>query len=132
MSAIESNNILREWSESAQYWEKHAATLRTIFAPVTRALIKEAGIVVGQKVLDVAAGTGEPSLTIAEVVGSCGSVICTDAIAQMVRTAESETRRRKLTNISFQQCTAFICYFLSSRHRGIPDIALRTMRSMTS
>ncbi len=106
MSAIQSNNTLREWSESAYYWEKHAATLRTIFAPITRALIKEAGIAAGQKVLDVAAGTGEPSITIAEVVGPSGSVTCTDAIAEMVRAAKSEARRRKLTNISFHQCTA--------------------------
>ena len=106
MSAIPSNETLREWSESAQYWEKHAATLRTIFAPVTRALIQEAGISPGKNVLDVAAGAGEPSITIAEVVGPTGSVTCTDAIAEMVRAAESEARRRKLTNISFQQCTA--------------------------
>ena len=106
MGAIESNDTLREWSESAQYWEKHATTLRTIFAPVTSALIKEAGIVEGQKVLDVAAGPGEPSLTISEVVGPTGSVACTDAIGEMVRAAESEARRRGLTNISFHQCTA--------------------------
>ena|SRR2546425_621595 len=63
MSGVQSNNTLREWSESAQYWEKHAPTLRMIFAPVTRALIEEASIVAGQTVLDVAAGAGEPSLT---------------------------------------------------------------------
>ncbi len=106
MSAIQSNNTLREWSESAYYWEKHAATLRAMFAPITRALIKEAGIAAGQNVLDVAAGTGEPSITIAEVVGPSGHVTCTDAIAEMVRAAKSEARRRKLTNISFHQCTA--------------------------
>src|SRR5947209_620453 len=100
----ESNSTLREWSESARYWEKHAATLRTIFAPVTSALIQQAGIVVGQNVLDVAAGAGEPSLTIAEVVWPSGSVICTDAIAEMVRAAEREARRRKLTNVDFFNC----------------------------
>src|ERR671937_857290 len=101
MSAIQSNETLREWSESAQYWAKHAATLRTIFAPVTRALIEEAGIAAGQDVLDVAAGAGEPSITIAEIVGPEGSVTCTDAIAGMVSAAEREALRRGLPNISF-------------------------------
>ena len=106
MSGIQSNNTLREWSDSAQYWEKHAATLRMIFAPVTRALIEEASIVAGQTVLDVAAGAGEPSLTIAEVVGTSGSVTCTDAITDMVRAAERDARKREITNISFHQCLA--------------------------
>src|SRR3989442_12842728 len=102
----QSNSTLREWSESARYWEKHAATLRMIFTPATTALIAEAGIASGQKILDVAAGAGEPSLTIAEVVGPTGSVTCTDAIAEMVRAAEREARRRKLTNVDFFNCPA--------------------------
>jgi SAM-dependent methyltransferase len=57
-------------------------------------------------VLDIAAGTGEPSITIAEIVGPTGSVTCTDAIADMVSAAKREAQRRKLTNISFRQCTA--------------------------
>ncbi len=106
MSAPQSTNVLLEWSESARYWEKHAATLRQIFSPVTQALIDEAGISAGQKILDVAAGAGEPSLTIAELVGPKGSVACTDAVAGMVRAAEREAQRRGLTNVTFHQCPA--------------------------
>jgi ubiquinone/menaquinone biosynthesis C-methylase UbiE len=102
----QSNSTLREWSESARYWEKHAATLRRIFAPVTEALIAEAGITPGQKILDVAGGTGEPSLAIAEVVGPTGSVTCTDAIDEMVRATEREALRRELTNVTFRHCKA--------------------------
>jgi ubiquinone/menaquinone biosynthesis C-methylase UbiE len=96
------SEILREWRESAPFWEKHAPTIRTMFAPLTRALIEEAGIAQGQKVLDVACGPGEPSLTIAEVVGPSGSVTCTDAIREMVVSAESEAGRRGLTNLEFR------------------------------
>src|SRR6185369_996315 len=60
----------------------------------------------GQTVLDVAGGAGEPSLTIATVVGPTGSVTCTDAVAEMVAAARSEAQRRGLTNVQFQQCTA--------------------------
>lgn len=103
---IQQNNILDEWRESAKYWAKHSATIRTMFAPLTRALIEHAGIREGQSVLDVAGGTGEPSLTIAEAVGPGGSVTCTDAVAEMVEAARSEANRRGIGNIHFRQCTA--------------------------
>jgi ubiquinone/menaquinone biosynthesis C-methylase UbiE len=96
----------REWQENAPYWKKHAETIRVLFAPVTGALIEEAGIRAGQTVLDVACGAGEPALTIAEVVGSAGSVTCTDAVAEMVNAAEDAARRRGLTNVEFRQCAA--------------------------
>jgi ubiquinone/menaquinone biosynthesis C-methylase UbiE len=77
-----------------------------MFAPVTRALIEDAHIMPGQAVLDIAAGAGEPSLAIAEIVGSEGRVTCTDAVAEMVAAAEAEARNRGLSNVQFRQCTA--------------------------
>ena len=77
-----------------------------MFAPLTEALIRDAGISAGQTVLDVAGGSGEPSLTIAERVGPLGAVTCTDAVAEMVAAAESEARRRGLTNVTFRECLA--------------------------
>ena len=66
---VKQQKILQEWRASAPYWERHASTFRVMFAPVTDALIKDAGIVKDQSVLDVAGGAGEPSLTIAETLG---------------------------------------------------------------
>lgn len=100
------NDLLREWSESAAAWSRHSATIRMMFAPVTAALIEEARISAGQSVLDVAGGPGEPSLTIAEVVGPAGTVTYTDAVAEMVAAAEEEGKRRGLTNVRFQQSVA--------------------------
>jgi len=77
-----------------------------MFLPLTQALIEHAGIREGQSVLDVAAGAGEPSLTIAETVGPTGSVMCTDAVLAMVEAARSEAKRRGLTNMGFRQCPA--------------------------
>lgn len=106
MNHLQFNDILRDWSESAPFWETHSETIRAMFAPVTRALIEDAGIVEGQSVLDVAGGPGEPSLSIANVVGPTGSVMCTDAVAEMVYAAEREAHRRGIANVSFRQCTA--------------------------
>ena len=77
-----------------------------MFAPLTRALIEQAHIGQGQSVLDVAGGAGEPSLTIAEAVGPRGSVMCTDAVAEMVAAAEREAVDRGVENVRFRQCTA--------------------------
>lgn len=98
--------ILDEWRESSQYWAKHSGTIRTMFAPLTEALIEHARIHEGQSVLDVAAGPGEPSLTIAGTVGPSGSVTCTDAVAEMVEAARREAERRGIHNVQFRQCTA--------------------------
>ena len=77
-----------------------------MFQPVTEALIKEADLMEGETVLDVAGGSGEPSLTIAETVGPRGSVTYTDAVAEMVTAAQSEAQGRGLTNVAFRQCAA--------------------------
>jgi SAM-dependent methyltransferase len=102
----QSNNVLREWRDNAEYWREHYPTIRTMFAPVTRALVEEAKITAGNVILDVAGGSGEPSLTIAQMVGPTGSVTCTDAVAEMVSAAKSEALQRGLTNIEFRQCLA--------------------------
>ena len=107
-------NIVDAWRESAQYWAKYSDTIRAMFMPLTRALIEHAGIHEGQSVLDVAGGTGEPSLTIAEIVGPTGSVTCTDAVEKMVETARSEAQRLGLTNVQFRQCTADALPFSSN------------------
>ena len=100
------DEILREWRESAFYWQKHHGMIQTMFRPVTEALIKDADLMEGEAVLDVAGGSGEPSLTIAETVGPTGSVTCTDVTADMVSAAQSEAERRGLTNVAFRQCAA--------------------------
>ncbi|HSE97979.1 MAG TPA: methyltransferase domain-containing protein [Blastocatellia bacterium] len=128
MSQVPASDTLREWRESASYWKKHARNTRIMFSPLTAALVEEAGIREDQTVLDVAGGPGEPSLTIAGVVGPRGSVTCTDAVAEMVAAAESEARRRGLTNLEFRQCAAERLPFVSDSF----DIVLSRLGVMFS
>jgi ubiquinone/menaquinone biosynthesis C-methylase UbiE len=100
------DDMLDAWTESARYWTKYSSTIHKMFVPLTRALIERARIRPAETVLDVAGGAGEPSLTIAEVVGPKGSVTCTDGVTQMVEAARAESERRGLKNMQFQQCTA--------------------------
>jgi len=106
MPSEQLKDVLNEWRESAPYWAKHANTVRAMFAPITNALLRAASITEGQAVLDVAGGFGEPSISISSVVGDSGSVICTDAVGEMVATARGEALQRNLSNIEFSQCLA--------------------------
>lgn len=98
--------VLAAWETSSQYWNKHQALIEKMYAPLTRALIEEAQIAPGQSVLDIGGGSGEPSLTIAQVVGPSGRVTFTDPTAGMVKASREESERRGLTNIEFHQCPA--------------------------
>ncbi|MDQ5847244.1 MAG: methyltransferase domain-containing protein [Acidobacteriota bacterium] len=103
MTENDADEVLAAWETSSQYWSKHQARIEQMFAPLTRALIEAAQIHSGQAVLDVGGGSGEPSLTIASVVGDSGSVTYTDPSAGMVTAARDEATRRRLTNIHFHQ-----------------------------
>ena len=85
MTAENASEVLATWETSSQYWNKHQTLIEQMYAPLSRTLIEEAGIVEGKSVLDIGGGSGEPSLTIASVVGSSGSVTYTDPAAGMVR-----------------------------------------------
>ena len=102
----EQKKVLDAWQTSARYWEKHRALITRMFAPLTSALVEEARITIGQDVLDIGGGSGEPSLTISSIVGPTGSVIYTDPVSGMVESAQAEGSRQGRTNIHFKQCSA--------------------------
>src|SRR3989442_14471485 len=93
------NEALDAWQTSARYWDKYRVLIAQMFAPLTSGLVEEARIGIGQKVLDIGGGSGEPSLTISGIVGPTGSVLYTDPVAGMVETARAEAGRSGLTNM---------------------------------
>src|SRR6516164_4922831 len=99
------SKTLDAWQTSARYWDKYRVLITHMFGPLTSGLVEEARIGIGQKVLDIGGGSGEPSLTISGIVGPTGSVMCTDPAAGMVGSAQAEASRRGLTNIRFRQCS---------------------------
>ncbi len=93
-----------EWDHRAQHWAATApATVSTNDAPNQR-LIELAEIKVGDRVLDLASGAGEPAISIALKVGPAGSVVATDASAEMLKTARARAERLQLPNIRFEVC----------------------------
>ncbi|HXQ01570.1 MAG TPA: class I SAM-dependent methyltransferase [Candidatus Udaeobacter sp.] len=100
------NKALHAWQTSARYWDKYRVLITEMFAPLTSGLVEEAQIGIGQKVLDIGGGSGEPSLTISGIVGPTGSVTYTDPVGGMLESAQAEAARRGVTNIHFRKCSA--------------------------
>ncbi|HSS22200.1 MAG TPA: class I SAM-dependent methyltransferase [Pyrinomonadaceae bacterium] len=104
--ATQNPDVLAAWETSSQYWNKYQTLIETMYAPSSRALAAAAGVAPGQAVLDIGGGSGEPSFTLASLVGEKGTVTYTDPSAGMVKAAQSEAEKRKLGNISFHQSSA--------------------------
>ena len=126
MNPDEQKKTLNAWQVSARYWDKYRLLIAHMFEPLTAGLVQEARIGVGQKVLDIGGGSGEPSLTIAGIVGSTGLVMYTDPVAGMVEIARSEAAKRALTNIDFRQCSADNLPFPDSTF----DVGVRDRKSV--
>src|SRR5258708_35076986 len=100
------SDVIEKWRGSAPYWEKHREPIRQMFSPVTAALVEEARIVGGNRVLDVATGPGEPALSVAEVVGPRGEVAGIDPVPGMVEAARRAAELRGIRNARFAVASA--------------------------
>jgi ubiquinone/menaquinone biosynthesis C-methylase UbiE len=94
------------WSQSAPYWEKYRDIIRTMFAPISDALIADAKIRRGYKVLDVGTGPGEPALSVAKVVGEEGKVYGIDPAPEMIAAARRAAAREGFKNVEFEVAPA--------------------------
>ena len=92
-----------EWNAAAPGWKKYGKDMFKWLAPVSDQLIRSAGIRIGQTVLDVATGTGQPALTIAKIIGPNVKVIGVDLSPEMLEVAKEEAASQGLTNaVAFQ------------------------------
>jgi SAM-dependent methyltransferase len=98
----EDNANVSQWSQSAPYWEKHRENIRKMFFPITTALIADAQVTRGHKVLDVATGPGEPALSIAQLVGPEGEVWGIDPAPEMVASARRAAGNYGFGNVHFE------------------------------
>src|SRR5579863_978632 len=94
--------VLKRWTGSAPFWEKHREVIRKMFAPVTQALAEDGQLAKGQVVLDVGTGPGEPALSLAGLVGAEGKIIGIDPVAEMVAAAGRAAERLGIGNVEFE------------------------------
>jgi SAM-dependent methyltransferase len=99
-------NMHTLWSREAEifrrWYPQHAYRTKA----VTEAIIAAANVRSGMHVLDIACGSGEPSLTIASVVGKAGRVTATDLTEEMLGVIRENAREKRIENIEFRQADA--------------------------
>lgn len=88
-----------QWNKDGAAWRRWNPALDRWYGEATRRMLDLARIRPGQRVLDVAAGAGEPSVSAAERVGPGGYVLATDISEGIVALALQVARERGLKQI---------------------------------
>lgn len=86
-------------NQASQRWRSQSAAMGS---GMTQAIVAAAQVQPGMRVLDLACGTGEPSISIATLLQGSGEVVGMDLAESALKTAEERARQRGLTNIRFQ------------------------------
>jgi ubiquinone/menaquinone biosynthesis C-methylase UbiE len=85
---------------AGERFKKQSAEMGTA---VTEAIVEAAAVVPGLKVLDVACGSGEPSISIAALLKGTGQVVGLDMASAPLEVARERARKRGLDNVEFLQ-----------------------------
>ena len=95
--------VRAEWMDdaTANAWRKWHDKSVHFWNELTRELIAVSQLDAGQRLLDLASGTGDPAVTLAERVGPTGHVVVTDLAPQMIAIARENAARAGLRNLSF-------------------------------
>jgi len=91
------------WNRFSQGWKKWDALFMDFLKPMGDAIINDLEIQDGDWVLDVAAGTGEPGLTIAKM-NPTGRVVITDLSDDMLAIALANAAQKGINNIQTRAC----------------------------
>ena len=87
------------WDSVARGWKEWWVPIEKGALKLSHRLIELAEIKPGQRVLDIATGIGEPSITAAKVVGTGGHVLATDISRQMLAIAKERATFLRLQDI---------------------------------
>lgn len=98
--AAKYKNAQREqWNKDGAAWRRWNPTLDRWYGEATRQMLDLARIQPGQRILDIAAGAGEPAVSAAERVGPGGYVLATDISEGIVELAREVAGERGLKQI---------------------------------
>jgi len=91
----------RYWETRGAFWDRWADVVAEWAARVNEPLIAAARLAPGMRVLDLASGTGQPALSIAERLGPRGEVVATDLVSEMLAGAKRRAAASGRSNIRF-------------------------------
>ncbi|MDP9435459.1 MAG: class I SAM-dependent methyltransferase [Actinomycetota bacterium] len=89
----------QQWEDAAEAWHRWGPTLETWLGESTERMLDVAGVTTGTSVLDVAAGAGGQTLTVARRVGADGRVVATDISPTILTYAAKQAAEAGLTNV---------------------------------
>jgi SAM-dependent methyltransferase len=96
----------RDWGTAAKGWHDWQDLIISGTLGVSERLVEMARVKAGDRVLDVAAGSGEPALTAARAVGPGGKIVATDIAPEMLAYGRQRAEAAGLDNIEFVESDA--------------------------
>jgi SAM-dependent methyltransferase len=89
----------QQWDSAAEAWNRWGPLLSRWLGPATERMLDMAGVAKGSRVLDVAAGAGDQTMTTARRVGPEGYVLATDLSPGILEFAASNAKLAGNKNI---------------------------------
>ncbi len=110
-----------QWQTAAEAWHNWHPTLKSWLGPATNLMLDMANVNEGHRVLDVAAGAGEQSVTAAKRVGPNGYVLATDLAPNILEYALLLASEKGLNNIETKE--------MDGENLTVPDNSFDTVIS---
>lgn len=92
-----------QWQDAAEAWHRWGPVVGTWLGDATDAMLDMAGVGPGSRVLDVAAGAGEQSITAARRVLPGGHVLATDIAPALLERAAADAAAAGLGNVEVRE-----------------------------
>lgn len=110
-----------QWQTAAEAWHRWHPTLKTWLGPATDRMLDMANVQEGFRILDVAAGAGEQSITAAQKVGPKGYVLATDLAPKILDFALNLATEKGINNIETKE--------MDGENLTVPDNSFDTIIS---
>src|SRR5947209_1120609 len=83
--------------------QKRLMRQATLLAPLTTRCLRDAGICIGHRVMDIGSGAGDVSMIAARLVGTTGIVVGVERESSMLALARERVHAAAMDNVTFIQ-----------------------------
>lgn len=91
--------VKEEWGRAARGWHEWIPAINTWLDAATETMLDQAGVTLGSRVIDIAAGDGGQSISAADRVGPSGEVLATDIAPEFVDLANAVAAKMRLSQL---------------------------------
>lgn len=95
-----------QWNAAAPAWDKWDNWMQRQTHTITDWICRSADARSGHRILDIAAGSGQPAITLARLVKPNGTIVATDLSEEMLRVARRKANQADLDNVEFKEMDA--------------------------